>query len=98
MRGQLKILPALFGRTEITRFQFIRPQFNLRVYGDGTRGWAFPEGKIWGVLEEARRVRQAGDGNTEEALSGITKERFGIFDILDGTLFYENRITGAGDR
>jgi AsmA protein len=94
MRGQLRILPALFGRTEITRFQFIRPQFNLRVYSDGTRGWAFPEGRIWGVLEEARRVRQAGDGNTEEALSGIAKEQFGIFDIVDGTLFYENRITG----
>jgi AsmA protein len=94
MRGQLSILPALLGRTEITRFQFIRPQFNLRIYADGTRGWAFPEGKIWGVLEEARRIREAGDGKSASGLSGVTTERFGIFDIVDGTLYYENRVTG----
>ncbi len=94
MQAQLGILPALVGRAEISNFRFVRPRFNLRVYEDGSINWSFPQGSVWNVLEEARRIREATPGTQSADLSSVSAVSLGWFQIIDGTLDYENRRTG----
>lgn len=93
--GQLKIWPALFGQARITRYQFVRPRFNFRVYESGKVSWAFPEGQMWGVLEQLRAIRQASATGVTPDFSAIPAVPVGDFEIVDGTAVYENRNTGS---
>lgn len=95
LRGQLKILPALFGQARITRYQFVRPHFNFRVYENGKVSWAFPQGQMWSVLEQAREIRQASATDAKPDFSAIPAVPVGDFEIVDGTVVYENRNTGS---
>jgi AsmA protein len=97
MQAQLGILSALLGRAEISNFRFVRPHFNLRVYEDGSTSWAFPQGNVWDVLTQARKIREASPGAQTADLSGILPVTLGRFTIIDGTLAYENRLTGRSE-
>ncbi|MCB1462418.1 MAG: AsmA family protein [Nitratireductor sp.] len=95
LRGRVAILPALIGRVEVTQYQFVRPRFNLKVFADGHVSWQFPNGKVWQLLEQAREKRQATEPNAKVDLSGITRLNIGQFEIIDGTIGYENEQTGT---
>lgn len=94
MQGQLKILPALAGRAEISRYRFVRPQFSLRVAGDGKLNWEFPQGLLRSVLNEARARREATPAGAKPDLSAIAAVSLGKVEIVDGTLAYENSQSG----
>ncbi|HSO46857.1 MAG TPA: AsmA family protein, partial [Rhizobiaceae bacterium] len=94
LQGRLDILPALTGRAEMSNYRFVRPQFNLRVYGDGTASWAFPQGRVWNVLNAARAAREATPAGQKPDLSGIANLQLGTVEIVDGTFNYDDRKTG----
>ena len=94
LRGQIRVFPALLGRVEVTRFQFVRPSFNLRVYIDGKASWAFSDGQAWSVLEDARKALAAAQIGEQPELGNMRAVSIGRFEIIDGTLYYENRSTG----
>ncbi len=94
LQGRLNILPALTGRAEMSNYRFVRPQFNLRVYGDGTASWAFPQGRVWSVLNAARAAREATPAGQTPDLSGIATLQLGTVEIVDGTFNYDDRKTG----
>ncbi|MCG6857926.1 MAG: AsmA family protein [Salaquimonas sp.] len=95
LRGRVAILPALFGRVVVTQYQFVRPRFNLKVFADGHLSWQFPDGKVWQLLEQARARRQATETNAKVDLSDITRVKIGQFEIVDGTINYEDEQNGA---
>ncbi|MEC9343620.1 MAG: AsmA family protein, partial [Pseudomonadota bacterium] len=95
LRGRVAILPALFGRIEVTQYQFVRPRFNLKVYEDGQVSWAFPDGRVWQVLDQARARRQSTEPNAKVDLGGIPRLTIGQFEIIDGSISYEDERTGA---
>ncbi len=94
LQGRLKILPALAGRAEMSNYRFVRPQFNLRVHGDGTTNWVFPQGRIWNVLNAARAAREATPAGQKPELSGIATLQLGTVEIVDGTFNYDDRRNG----
>ena len=97
LRGRVAILPALLGRVEITQYEFVRPRFNLRVFDDGHASWAFPGGEVWQLLDRARAARQATEPNAKVDLTGIDSLKIGRFQVVDGTIAYENEQTGASE-
>ncbi len=94
LQGRLKILPALTGRAEMSNYKFVRPQFNLRVYGDGTASWTFPQGRVRDVLNAARAAREATPAGQKPDLASIATLPLGTVEIIDGTVNYDDRKTG----
>ena len=85
VRGQLNILPLLVGNIEISQYQLLRPVLSLRVYGDGQANWKFEQGILHQQLQTA----------ADDSVSFQQSARFGKFELSDGTLEYENEISGA---
>ena len=85
VNAQLDILPALLGNVEITQYQLVRPELDLRIYQHGKANWEFEKGSLREVF--------APSNGTE---SGSTRaEKLGNFQIVDGQIHYENMIDGT---
>lgn len=97
LRAKLSVASALTGNVELNEFQFIRPEFNLNVYSTGQSSWQFSEGKMWKVLQDARRLRDSTETGQEVDISLLPSIPFGNFKILDGVVSYENEITGIAE-
>ncbi|MEO1141713.1 MAG: AsmA family protein, partial [Pseudomonadota bacterium] len=46
VNAQLDILPALLGNVEITQYQLVRPELDLRIYQHGKANWEFEKGSL----------------------------------------------------
>ena len=88
VRGQLNILPLLVGNVEIGQYQLLRPVLSLRVYGDGQANWKFEQG----ILHQQLQAASENEGGFQQSA------RFGKFELSDGTLEYENEISGTTEK
>ena len=88
VQAQLEIIPALFGQIKISQYLLVRPRLNLKVYTDGNSNWHFKKGKLHVAFKETKENLQEENSNTT-----ITAE-LGTFLIDDGTVSYEDTITG----
>jgi AsmA protein len=97
LKGKLSIPSALQGKVVFSEFQFIRPKFNLKVYSTGQTSWSFPDGKVWGVLEDARKLRDQAAPDGPVDVSQLEDIRLGRFIVEDGIVEFENEITGIAE-
>ncbi|MEM9332786.1 MAG: AsmA family protein, partial [Pseudomonadota bacterium] len=88
VQAQLEIIPALFGQIKISQYLLVRPRLNLKVYSDGNSNWHFKQGD----LHDAYRETQ--DSLQSETSATPVSAGLGTFLIDDGTVSYEDAITG----
>ncbi len=85
VNAQLDILPALLGNVEITQYQLVRPELDLRIYQHGKANWEFEKGSL----------REVFAPETEANNNSTRAEKLGNFQIVDGQVHYENMIDGT---
>ena len=94
LRARLSIASALRGKVAIEEFQFIRPVFDISIGRNGRTSWAFPEGDVWQVLSEARRVRDETETGSKPDMSKVPNVKLGLFSVLDGIINYNDIRSG----
>lgn len=94
LRAKLSVTSALRGKVQISEFQFVRPQFDLRILPNGKTNWAFGDGEVWQVLQEAKRVRDQTETGKAPDLSQVSDVPLGRFSVLDGIITYEDLQNG----
>ena len=90
LKGNLKLLPAIFGNPELDNFKLIRPRFNLKVSKSGQVNWFSSKGKLSQLLFAAMQKKN----NAVEQTESI---RLGSFEIVNGTISYQNEKLGSVD-
>lgn len=95
LEGSLDVTAALFGEVRMRSYRLLRPRFRLTRREDGNGSWNLQRGKIEEVLSQAREARAGQEETATPDLTGVSNLRFGSFQIVDGTLEYENRETDS---
>ena len=83
LKGSLKLLPAIIGKPELANFKLVRPKFNLKVSRAGKLNWHSSTGALSKLLS-------AVDKNTPNNDQPIGSIRLGSFEIINGTISYQN--------
>ena len=86
LKGNLRLLPAIFGRPELANFKLIRPQFDLKVTPEGSVNW-FSNAGAFSRLLLAMTKEGDEDGSAEHL-------RLGNFQIVNGAINYQNDQSG----
>ena len=90
LRAKLNFTAALRGQVTIDEFQFIQPEFNIRIFANGETNWAFPNGKVWRSLQEAKTVRETTETGTQPKIENLTDLNLGRFSVISGVINYQN--------
>lgn len=98
LRARMSLAAILTGRVNFNEFQFVRPSFHLRVLEDGRTNWAFPEGNVWRILDEARRLKEETPTGQQVQLSALSSVDLGSLEVIDGVVNYENAISGRSEK
>ncbi len=93
LRGRILFFPALLGRIEIGDYQFVRPRFNLRNTPTSGQNWISPSGDLTLIIETAKTRRETNVLPGSPGLPSLPALQLGKFEIVDGTVYYENRAT-----
>lgn len=88
LKGSLKLLPAIMGEPELANFKLVRPKFNLRVSRTGKVNWYSSNGALAKLLAEAIS-NKSGENNSGNN-SHTTSLKLGSFEIVNGTINYQN--------
>ena len=94
LEGRLDIGAALLGEVRVRSYRLLRPRFFLSRQENGTGSWEIERGEIGQVLVQAREARAGQEATATPDLSNVNDLRFGLFEVVDGTVEYEDHKTG----
>ena len=81
LRGQVRALPLLLGRIELSSFELTRPTIQLHQRANGQSNWALDGSTLYSAMEPGRT---AGRGL-----------QLGVFRIVDGTFHFVDAVRGV---